>query len=102
MRKKRILVPQLADLPTNKVVQDLAEAVHTLQDDLPRYALCSVTFATPDADTEVRHELGYVPTTYMVLSKTAACDVYDGTRTPSSRILVLRGTAAATVVLKVY
>lgn len=63
-----------------------------------------VTFGSPNVDTNIALTLGHLPTLYEVVRKAAACDVYDGTNGGTdwtSQKIVLRGTAATTVTLRV-
>jgi hypothetical protein len=41
-------------------------------------AIVLCTFASANADTIIRHNLGYIPRCYIPLWKAVSCDVYDG------------------------
>ena len=56
-----------------------------------------VEFTTPDTDVQVFHDMGKVVSTYIPISKDAACDVYTGDGDPTSNYLFLKGTVATTV-----
>src|SRR5205823_11447248 len=53
-----------------------------------------VTPGVADTDFTLTHNLGRVPVGYIVKSKSAACDVYDGSVVASKTQLTLRATAA--------
>lgn len=60
----------------------------------------SVTFSATNTDTSVSHSLNKTGVKYIVTSKNAACDVYNGLTAASSSTLYLRGTVATTVTLE--
>lgn len=54
----------------------------------------TVVSSTPNTDFVVTHNLARVPVGYIVMSKSAACDVYVGSVVGTSTQLTLRATAA--------
>jgi hypothetical protein len=59
----------------------------------------TVTFAAPNTDQTITHNLGRLPAGYIPMQKTAACDVYTGTVPATDSQITLKGTVATTVVL---
>jgi hypothetical protein len=59
----------------------------------------SVTFAFPNVDQIVIHNLGRIPVGYLPMTKSAACDVYNGSVASTKTQITLRGTTTSTVVL---
>lgn len=58
-----------------------------------------VTFATANTDTKVSHSLNRTGLGYIVKSKSAACDVYDGNTAANNKAIYVRSTVATTVTL---
>lgn len=56
-----------------------------------------VTFSTANAEKEISHGLGKVPTGYLVKRASAACSIYDGDTKNSATKIYLKSSAAATV-----
>jgi hypothetical protein len=50
--------------------------------------------ATANVDQALTHNLGRLPAGYIVMSKSAACDVYNGSAPATQTQLTLRGTVA--------
>lgn len=59
----------------------------------------SVTFAAPNVDQLVTHNLGRIPVGYIPMTKSAACDVYTGSVAGTKTQITLRGTTTSTVLL---
>lgn len=62
----------------------------------------SVTFSVPNQDTAVTHKLNKTGVQYIVTSKNAACDVYNGVGAATTSTIYLRGTVATTVTLELF
>lgn len=101
---KRVAYRAIKDQVIAKTADDHREAIHTLQDYTPVWKEIDVEFTGSGIDTPVRHGLSGA-TRYLVVRKSAACDVYDGVDASGlydPAILYLRGTAAAIVTLRVW
>ena len=59
----------------------------------------SVTFAAPNVDQTVTHNLGRIPVGYIPMTKSATCDVYTGSVGATKTQITLRGTTTSTVLL---
>ena len=64
--------------------------------------LVDVSFVTANADTEIDHGLAKTDVSYIVVSKSATCDVYDGAVAASESRLFLKSTAIADVKLLLF
>lgn len=62
----------------------------------------SVTFSSANVDTAVPHNLGRVVGSYLVLSCSAAMQIYNGTAQSTGAILYLRSSAAGTAQIIVF
>lgn len=62
----------------------------------------SITFGVANVDTTLAHNLGRVPSGYIVTGASAACSVYNGSAANTSANIILRSDAPATVGLWVY
>jgi hypothetical protein len=105
--RKRAKIPTvvLQDQVATKVVKDIADQVHRLQDELLEYAIVTVAIVTPGTSVEVTHGLGRAALGYYPIKKSAACDIYDGIAPAylsNTRSIWIRGTAAATVTLRIF
>lgn len=101
---KRIPYKVMPDRAVAQAMDDHRQAIHDLQDLLPTWREIDVEFSGAGVDTPVRHGLSGA-TRYLPVRKTAACDVYDGvdsTGAYESGVLWVRGTAAATVTLRIW
>jgi hypothetical protein len=58
----------------------------------------SVTITLADTDITVTHNLGRIPVGYLVMSKTQACDIYDGSVAPTTTQITLKGSVAGAIV----
>lgn len=58
----------------------------------------SHTFAAANTTERVRHRLGMVPRRWVVVSKSAACDVYDGGQAADRFYLYLKSTVSGVTV----
>lgn len=65
-------------------------------------SVVSITFPTANATNSVQHTLGHVPNGYIVISKLASGDVYDGNQENTTQTIFLRCTVATTVRLLVF
>jgi hypothetical protein len=54
----------------------------------------SFTIATANTDLTLTHNLGRVPVGYIVMSKTAACDIFTGTVAATTTQITIQGTVA--------
>jgi hypothetical protein len=50
------------------------------------------TIITANVDLILNHHLGRIPVGYIVMSKTAACDIYTGATAWTSSTITIRGT----------
>lgn len=64
--------------------------------------LLSITFSAANSDTALTHNLGRVPTGYLVYSKSAALIVYDGSLGSSESVIYLRASAPGTAGVIVF
>lgn len=62
----------------------------------------SVTFPAGATDVSVQHNLNKTGVNYLAARKSAPCDVYTGSGAATNNTVVLRGTAASTVILVLY
>jgi hypothetical protein len=63
----------------------------------------SVTFAAPNTNQVVTHNLFRLPVGYIPVEKVAACDVYDGSPVAKTTTqITLKGTVATTVTLFIF
>lgn len=56
-----------------------------------------VTFAAANTDQLVTHNLGRIPVGYLLMTKSASCDVYTGSVGATKTQITLRGTTTSTV-----
>lgn len=61
-----------------------------------------LTFSLADTDTALAHGLNRVPVGYIVVSKSAATVVYNGSSAWTSTLIYLRANVAATIKLFVF
>jgi hypothetical protein len=61
-------------------------------------AWVSFTVATANVDQTLTHNLGRIPAGYIVMSKSEACDVYNGSAASTQTQITLRGTVAGAIV----
>jgi hypothetical protein len=73
----------------------------TLTDNLNGAWASPVTPGAVNTDFTVTHNLGRIPVGYLVMSKSAACDVYTGSVGATKTQLTLRATVAG-VTLKLF
>lgn len=59
-------------------------------------------FSQTNVEYAIPHFLGRVPSGYLVVGKTAAADVYDGSTSWTDRVIYLKASAAATIRLEVF
>lgn len=68
-----------------------------------RGKVLTVDFVAANVDTRILHDLGYVPTGYIVCSKSVALvDVYDGDQAATSTTIFLKSAVAGTVDLLIF
>lgn len=89
----------------SQVIKDLVDTINgkiefTSQN--MKLQIVSVTFSAANANTTVTHGLKKTGVSYIPISKSAACDVYNGVGTATSSSIFLKGTAAATVSLLLF
>jgi len=65
----------------------------TQSDNVDGVWINAITPGVANTDFTVTHNLGRVPAGYIVKSKSAACDIYDGSVAASETQLTLRATA---------
>lgn len=70
----------------------------TTKDNIDGAWVTAVTPGAPNTDFVVTHNLGRIPVGYIVMSKSAACDVYTGSVGATATQLTLRGTVAGVTV----
>lgn len=56
----------------------------------------SVDFTVANSDTTIVHNLGKIPKGYIIIGKTVAMDVYDGTITSTTQNITLKSTVVGT------
>lgn len=71
-------------------------------DDNFRGKTFTVVFNSANADTKIDHGLGFVPTSYLVTSQTAAMSIYNGTQTATGQIFFLRSSAVGTATVFLF
>lgn len=62
----------------------------------------SVSFSQINADTVVSHTLGRAAQSYLITSKSAACDIYNGSAASQNSLILKSTVAPVTVTLVVY
>ena len=65
-------------------------------DDNAKGALIEVSFTATNTDTQIRHQLDFVPSNYLVCGSSVAMQVYDGSATTDRTYVYLRSTAIGT------
>lgn len=85
----------------NKNVQEMVNGNLDFQNNF-NCKVISMSFSAINTDTAAVHNLGRVLSSYFVISKSAACDVYNGTSPATANLIYLKGTAVANVTLVVF
>jgi hypothetical protein len=62
----------------------------------------SVKFVNANTDLSVAHNLNKTGVKYIVASKSATCDVYNGVTSSTTKTIYLRSTVATTVTLILF
>lgn len=62
----------------------------------------TITFSAADTNVATFHGLGRVPTGYIVIGRSAAASIYNGSSANTSSLLYLRASAAATCRVMVF
>lgn len=85
--------------------QNVAEVVNGQLDFQTNFnsSVVSRSFSSANTDTVISHNLGRVPTGYLVASKSVSSDIYDGSSSASSSTITLKASVApVTVTLVVF
>jgi hypothetical protein len=61
-----------------------------------------VTFSSSNSELRIEHNIGRVPTGYLILKKSAGADVYDGISENTDQYIFLRATASMNVTLMIF
>lgn len=87
----------------SEVVKDVVDTINgKLEFSNMKTQIVSVTFTSADSNTTVSHGLKKTGVQYIPISKSAACDVYNGNVAQTSSTISLKGSAAATVSLLLF
>ncbi len=73
----------------------------TIEDNL-KGSIITVSFTAANTNTQVRHGLAFVPSSYVVLSSTVAMSVYDGSTANDKTFVNLRSSAIGSATIWVF
>jgi len=83
-------------------LDDLLNSGLTFKDNF-RNQIIGVTFSAANTDTQINHNLGIVPTGYLVIGKTVSLDVYNGsTNVFTKQFLTLKSSVIGFATIIVF
>ena len=65
-------------------------------------AWANISFPTANVDVTIMHNLGRVPAGWLLVSKNIACDLFLGTKVPTTTTLTLQSSAVGAVVARIF